>query len=168
MKTQARSLTPFVLGMVLAVLSSPVSGDGLEAAIPTVEPTRDTQPSASTACQETSAGVFEPSPLEVAAFGFCRADCEDGSTISTNCSGTCTATDQNCPGTRGQVTCNGTVVARCPACDNSCTVTNVCPDGTFLQCSSSSGDCIGGQGLCFVRCDGVFQWCPGHEFEIAC
>lgn len=158
MKNRVRCLLLSALATVFVVLASPVAGDGSE--------------SGGAVAPEASAPIClaQTTPPEasqsIGTAAFCEADCEDGSTISYNCSGTCTATDQNCPSVRGQVTCNGTVVRRCPVC--SCTVTTPCPDGSQLQCSSSNNDCVGGPGLCFVRCDGVYQWCPGHVGQIFC
>lgn len=99
---------------------------------------------------------------------FCSVDCGT-TTISVNCNGNCGAIDRNCAfGQRGRVTCNGTTTSVCPdPCPVVCPETH-CPDGTILQCPPGTSDCQGGGGLCFVQCDGAFQWCPGHVGKFRC
>jgi hypothetical protein len=48
-----------------------------------------------------------------------------------------------------------------------CSKSTVCPDGTVLYCDGTTF-CFGGDGTCFVRCDGVTQWCPGHVGQKSC
>jgi hypothetical protein len=98
----------------------------------------------------------------------CTAQCQDGSTVT--CSGSsCSADDYDCDtGERGQ--CTGSSGTRyCPVPDcSTCSVSITCPDGTWLSCSSNENDCEGFQGLCYVRCDGIYQFCPGHFGEVFC
>lgn len=164
MKTPIRPALPvLVLSAALALLGAPV-GAGADEADDDRPDLAVPAPAAALRCPAPSAATGKSGPSETDSF--CQADCENGSTISVNCSGSCRAVDQNCPDVRGHVECNGTVTARCPVCDTSCQVSRECPDGTFLFCQGK--DCLGGNGLCFVRCDGVYQFCPGHFGEIIC
>jgi hypothetical protein len=100
----------------------------------------------------------------------CTAQCPDtGGSVTVNCAGTCTAQDQDCDaGIRGQARCNdGSQTKQCGECVT-CDAITECPDGTQLFCWGWGDDCLGGSGLCFVRCDGVYQFCPGHQGQIFC
>jgi hypothetical protein len=101
----------------------------------------------------------------------CTAYCyTTGGSVTVNCPySSCSAYDQNCPSFQGYAKCNdGSQIQYCGACPQSCYVARECPDGTYIDCTSNSGDCLGGGALCFVRCDGVYTFCPGHEGEIIC
>lgn len=100
---------------------------------------------------------------------YCEVDC-GSSIISVDCQGDCEAIDRNCAaGERGRVKCNGTTTSICPTCPvQSCTVGRFCPDGTYIECTSTAGDCLGGGELCFVRCDGVYTFCPGQPAKLIC
>lgn len=62
------------------------------------------------------AQMSEPFAPTSKVLSYCQASCLDGSARATNCSGTCSATDQVCTSsgaTGGSVTCNGVVVGSC-------------------------------------------------------
>lgn len=55
-------------------------------------------------------------PQPVSLQRYCEADCADGTTIATACTGTCTAKDTDCDaGIQGTVTCNGVTQQTCTA-----------------------------------------------------
>ena len=77
----------------------------------------------------------------------CQAQCANGTSVSTQCSGTCTAVDANCPETPyGYVACNG-VYTYCSAACQSCTGpsceglhdTYCSPRGSETSCCSPDG-----------------------------
>ncbi|HEX3131313.1 MAG TPA: hypothetical protein VH394_28510 [Thermoanaerobaculia bacterium] len=85
----------------------------------------------------------------------CVADCGNGTSVSTLCGGTCTATDVNCPYNRGYVTCNGVYTY----CSNTCSTAPPCDtvegaycSGGSTTCSRSDGDypcnCVSHHWLC--------------------
>jgi hypothetical protein len=79
----------------------------------------------------------------------CVAGCGNGTSVSTICNGTCTATDSNCPSYAGYVTCNG-VYTYCNACSvppdcDTVSGTSCSPRGSSTSCSRSDGwtyDCV--------------------------
>jgi hypothetical protein len=111
-------------------------------------------------------------PQVETAQGSCSASCGDmGGTVTVSCSGTCTIVDQDCDaGVQGYVQCQGGARADCAACQW-CTAETFCPEGGSVSCGTWGepfDDCQGGNGLCFVRCDNQYQFCPGHFGQIAC
>lgn len=70
----------------------------------------------------------------------CVAGCGNGTSVSTICNGTCTATDSNCPNNIGFVTCNG-VYTYCsyacpvPPCET-LSGTSCSPRGSTTDCST--------------------------------
>lgn len=164
----------FALTLLALLISTGTALANDAAAAPSPEPAAPTAEQCQPA--DLAEGTLDPRGSALELSTFCRATCANGSTISYTCNGTCSATDQVCSGgsqtVQGKVTCNGSTVRTCSSslCDtsNTCTASTTCPDGTPLQCSSSSGDCVGGNGTCFVGCDGVYQWCPGHEGKFLC
>ncbi len=68
----------------------------------------------------------------VSAQSFCSAFCAGGTMVQTSCSGSCTATDINCPYTQGYVTCNGVATYCQPACCSGC---SYCEDVNGTSCS---------------------------------
>lgn len=72
----------------------------------------------------------------VSAQATCVANCGSGTSVSTICSGTCTATDTSCP-YAGYVTCNGVVTSSCPSCYPDCEQTN----GTSCSAPPSTRNC---------------------------
>lgn len=106
------------------------------AAVPSA-PTRaadNTAPAALTVAK--SAGAPTPDSICTA-----TAWCNDGSTVSCSGNSTCSATDANCPSTRGSVTCDGSTTYCAASCPGQC---NGAP-----QCSSSK--------QCWTYCGG-----PGY------
>lgn len=167
MKTPIRRALPFLAVLAaLAILGAPAGAD--EVVDGTADLAIDPATAATGSCPTPSAAIGGTASQDADALAFCQADCEDGTTISVNCSGSCQAVDQNCPNVRGHVACNGTITDRCPICETpACQAERECPDGTYLFCQGTS-ECLGGNGLCFVRCDGNYQFCPGHFGEIIC
>ena len=95
----------------------------------------------------------------VTAQSTCVADCGNGTSVSTiNCPGTCTATDVDCPNSRGYVTCNGVSTY----CSNACPPVPPCynvegascsPRGSETSCLREDGwvypcTCISSHWLC--------------------
>lgn len=103
------------------------------------------------------AGFFGVSEAKA---GHCTAHttCADGQEISCEGHSTCSRDSDS-------VTCDGETTS-CDDGGSTCTASTTCPDGTFLSCEGQT--CDGGGGLCYVQCDGSYQWCPGHEGEIFC
>lgn len=99
----------------------------------------------------------------------CVANCGAGSvpwSVSTNCSGTCTAVDQNCDaGVRGYVECNG-VKQYCQPCERCVAWTN-CAGSGYFECEGWTCNSHG-HIMCNIMCDGWHYWCPGHEGEELC
>lgn len=85
------------------------------------------------------------------------ADCDDGSTVMCSGNSSCSASDANCPYTRGHVTCDGASTF-CPACEDPC------PDDEFCDwkgCGISDPDC---HDLCVEVDDCMFNRdCFGGE-----
>lgn len=107
-------------------------------------------------------------PLAITAT--CTASCTDtGGSVSVSCSGTCTAVDQDCDsGERGYVQCNSNPPKYCAACVP-CFAETFCPEGGSVYCTGwGAGNCMGGMGLCFVKCNDDYTFCPGHIGEIIC
>lgn len=94
----------------------------------------------------------------------CSAWCAGGTTLSINCSGTCTAVDVNCPSTNGYVICNGVRTS----CSSTCPVTPAyCESLNGTSCSprGATTPCMGSDGVQY-SCDcitfgGSSRWlCP--------
>jgi hypothetical protein len=100
---------------------------------------------------------------------YCEAQCGGGTTVSVNCSGSCTAVDRNCSvNQRGYAQCYGGSPVYCPsACPTTCSAETPCPGGGSVWCQGVD-ECVGGPGLCFVQCDGDYTWCPGTMPQILC
>jgi hypothetical protein len=96
----------------------------------------------------------------------CTADCGPYPAVTAQCSGTCQAVDRSCPN-RGYVQCSDGVRVYCSE-PCLCTATTFCPEGAVLSCTGTGLSCMGGNGLCFVQCDGQAEFCPGHEGELIC
>lgn len=79
----------------------------------------------------------------------CMARCPGGTTLTVGCSGSCQATDVNCPHFRGSVSCTGGGTTLCAA---SCPVGNYCVDLDGDACSpnNSTTPCYGDDGLSYT------------------
>jgi hypothetical protein len=93
---------------------------------------------------------------------FCEAQCNGGTTVSVNCTGSCIAVDQNCsaPPTQqgGYAQCPGGSPVYCPLpCP--CEATAICGDGSVAHCEGTNF-CVANN-YCFAYCDGTYFWCPG-------
>ena len=111
-------------------------------------------------------------PRFVTAQGSCSAACGDmGGSVTISCTGTCTIVDQDCnAGVQGYVECQGGARADCATCQW-CSVQGDCPEGGRISCGTwgyEGLDCRGGNGACYVLCDGNYEFCPGHEFQRFC
>ena len=91
----------------------------------------------------------------------CTAQCGGGTSVTVNCSGTCTAVDRNCDNRQqGYAKCTGGSQVNCPdPCP--CWADTPCPNGSWVWCMGYD-HCVGGPGYCFAMCDGVATWCPGE------
>lgn len=91
----------------------------------------------------------------------CMAYCAGGSTLTVGCSGSCQATDMNCPYYNGSVTCLGG--GGTTPCASSCPVGDYCEDVNGGACTpnGSTRSCYGSDGLSYT-CNCRFgHWiCP--------
>lgn len=167
MKQLATRLVFLSLALCLAVAPAALAEPGQPAAeAPAVSPALLFADSVPGTCNLARDRGEIPDPSAQAT---CSAQCSDtGGSVSVTCSGGCSAKDQDCDaGIRGYAKCDdGSQYNRCGECP--CSAYTLCPDGTELYCEGSDGDCLGGPGLCFVRCNGQYQFCPGHFGEIQC
>ena len=126
-------------------------------------------------CVPTTEAAGSESPLFEPAFAsasrekpedytaVCTAICTEGP--NKTCWGTsCNATDQSCPGTRGQCWGSSTGTRRCDECETSCSAT--------ADCSGAGGGTVSCTGTttcfkidnCYAYCDGTFNWCSNPPF----
>lgn len=145
-----------------------------EAAAPAAEPTAPMDTTEQCRPADLAESTLDPGGSAQETATICEAFCGDGTRLRVNCNGTCTATDQQCSGgsqtVAGKVTCNNVTTQTCPesAC-HFCRVETTCPDGTILSCQASDQfSCDGGDPFCYVTCDWVTEWCPGHFGEELC
>lgn len=107
----------------------------------------------------------------------CTADCGGGQSVSVTCPGICSAQDRDCTpiqegevvqsaGPRGAAWCDGGTPVYCPE-PCYCSAETHCPGGGSVWCTGTD-QCIGGDGICFVNCDGNEQFCPGYFGQILC
>jgi hypothetical protein len=95
----------------------------------------------------------------------CSAWCVGGTTLTVNCSGTCTAVDVNCPQTNGYVVCNGVKTSCASACPSA--PPPYCETLNLTSCSTRGATtaCWGSDGVQY-SCDcfsfsGNLRWrCP--------
>ena len=132
MKGLCRLSIVTLLVLTFGALPFPVSADSLCQTQNAAEPLWMTRPSGGDG---------------VSAQGTCVANCGNGTSVSTICSGTCTATDSNCPNNIGFVTCNGVYTY----CSYACPVPPYCEqtNGTSCSGSNSTRDCSTPDGWIF-------------------
>jgi len=97
----------------------------------------------------------------------CTADCGAMPIVTVRCPGSCVAYDRSCPYQRGYVQCNGGAKVYCEE-PCACSAETSCPEGGSVYCTGTDGECFGGDGLCYVECNGQIEFCPGHEGEELC
>jgi hypothetical protein len=103
--------------------------------------------------------------IESLAKATCVADCVELPPVQVRCPGSCVSYDRSCPYQRGYVQCSGQAKVYCgEPCP--CSVEAFCPEGGSVYCSGT--ECDGGEGFCYVDCDGQIEFCPGHEGEEFC
>lgn len=161
-----KKIPALVCPLFLLLLAAPLAADGA------ADTASQCQPAITSTVVDALAAPAADGPGSsdgTASRSYCAANCQYGS-ATTNCSGTCTAVDQNCnSGVRGHVTCNGQTVDQCDPCPTqTCTAQTFCPDGTVLSCSGTAPNCYGGGELCLVACDGNAQFCPGYYGMLMC
>jgi hypothetical protein len=105
--------------------------------------------------------------VESVAKSSCTVACGSLPSVSISCPGNCVAVERDCPSERGYVQCIGGAKKYCSKDCSPCFVESFCPEGGSVYCTGYD-ECMGGLGLCFVRCDGVYDFCPGHEGQILC
>lgn len=92
--------------------------------------------------------LFAAKGKEPNAKSYCRASCGSGSPVSTECSGTCSATDRNCAiGQRGYVQCGSTITYCASPCPSSCGSDSYCD----TNCQYDP-DCCVQDGYCNPNC----------------
>ena len=119
---------------------------------------------ASTAAAETAASCQLPAAVQQAvgdpiAPASCTANCTEGPDVTVNCSGTCTAVDQNCNvNQRGYAQCSGGSRQYCASCSGGGSCTQFfCEPNDWCTTDADCCGIYGGSGFCYF---GYCQ-CPG-------